>query len=266
MGRMMKTDGGSLTLRFSGGGAAGGFISVADPLGNVRGCCDKPEAELPPNREGKLDVGGVVGRSGDMYVIRDYGFGEPYVGHSKIVSGEIAEDITNYYAVSEQTPTVCALGVRVFPDGSIKGAGGFIMQLLPGADSNEELIARLQQKIAALGSLSAHIAGGRTAADIAGLIFTSIPYSLIDEAEIEYRCNCERDKYRRALKSLGPRELAYLREGGEEAEIICRFCGTRYACSQGVGEMYYEAEAELRQQTSRSANTRFNHRPAQETR
>jgi molecular chaperone Hsp33 len=246
MGKMMKTDGGSLTLRISGDGPAGGFICISDWLGNVRGCCDNPTAELPPNSLGKLDVGGVVGRNGDLYVVRDYGFGEPYVGYSKIVSGEIAEDITNYFAVSEQTPTVCALGVRVFPDGAIKGAGGFILQLLPGGGSNEELVMRLQANIGALGSLSALIAEGLTAADIAGKIFDAIPYSKIEEAGVDYLCPCGRDKYRRALKSLGLNELAEMRDSGEEAEIICRFCGTRYAfTTEELGKMYDERAEEI---------------------
>ena len=126
MGSTLKDASGSLTLRFRGNGPAGGLTCVCDAMGNVRGCADEPTAELPPNALGKLDVGGVIGREGELYVVRDYGFGEPYVGHVQLVSGEIAEDITNYYAVSEQTPTVCALGVRVNRDGSLKSAGGFL--------------------------------------------------------------------------------------------------------------------------------------------
>ena len=145
-------------------------------------------------------MGGVVGRNGDIYVVRDYGLGEPYSGFSKIVSGEIAEDITNYYNVSEQTASVCGLGVRVFPDGTIKGAGGFLLQLMPGADE-EELIPKLQANIDSLGSLSALIAEGKTASDIADIIFRGIPYSILEENEMEYKCNCERDKYRRAIKA-----------------------------------------------------------------
>jgi molecular chaperone Hsp33 len=244
MGKMMKTDGGSITLRLAGDGPAGSFICIADCGGNVRGCCDNPRAELPPNALGKLDVGGVIGRNGDLYVVRDYGFGEPYVGHSKLVRGEVAEAITRYYAVSEQTPTVCALGVRLERDGSVSGAGGFFLQLMPGRD--EALIARLQANLDAMGSLSQLIADGRKGRDIAGLVFGSLPFRLIEEAEMRYLCACDREKYRRALISLGPGELADMRDSGEEAEIICRFCNTRYAFStEELGQMYDEAEAEL---------------------
>lgn len=246
MGSQLKSEGSTLTLRIMGDGPAGSFICISDEKGNVRGCCENPQAELPPNSEGKLDVGGVVGRNGDIYVVRDYGFGEPYSGFSKIVSGEIAEDITNYYNVSEQTASVCGLGVRVFPDGTIKGAGGFLLQLMPGADE-EELIPKLQANIDSLGSLSALIAGGKTASDIADIIFRGIPYSILEENEMEYKCNCERDKYRRAIKSLGILELADMIKSGEEAEIICRFCGTRYAFPpEELSRMYEERKQEIK--------------------
>jgi molecular chaperone Hsp33 len=246
MGSTLKDEQGSLTLRISGGGPAGSFVCVSDSRGNVRGCCDEPTAELPPNALGKLDVGGVVGKSGELYVVRDYGFGEPYVGHCALVSGEIAEDVTNYYAVSEQTPTVCALGVRVDKAGGVMGAGGYMLQLLPGAD--EDIIPVLQANVDSLPSLSALIAAGRADGDIIASLLSGLPYSLLDEHDIEYRCGCSREKYRSAIKKLGIRELKDMRDSGEEAEIICRFCGTRHVFSpRELADMYDERVTELRQ-------------------
>ena len=190
-------------------------------------------------------MGGVIGREGELYVVRDYGFGEPYVGHVKLVSGEIAEDITNYYAVSEQTPTVCALGVRVNRDGSLKSAGGFLLQLLPGApDSPAE---QLEGRIRALPSLSALIAEGKSAEDIAALVFGDIPYGRVGESEARYRCTCEREKYRRSIKSIGIRELTDMARGREGAEVVCRFCGETYFFPpEEVDAMLAERKAELR--------------------
>lgn len=244
MGSLLKSEGSSITLRINGGGPAGSFVCISNCQGNVRGCCDEPQAELPPNAQGKLDVGGVVGSSGDLYVVRDYGFGEPYVGHSSLVSGEIAEDVTEYFAVSEQTPTVCALGVRVDIAGAVKGAGGFILQLLPNAD--EAIIPVLQENIDNIGSLSALIADGRGAADILPMILKDVPYSVLGESEMSYRCTCSREKYRSAIKKIGIRELKSMSEEGE-AEIICRFCGTRHVFSPAeLTEMYSERVTELR--------------------
>lgn len=246
MGATLKDEGSSLTLRIGGNGPAGSFTCVADSALRVRGCCEHPQAELPPNAAGKLDVGGVVGREGDLYVVRDDGFGEPYVGHTGLVSGEIAEDITQYYAASEQTPTVCALGVRVEQDGSLKGAGGFLLQLLPGAA--DELIDLLEARIAVLPSLSALIAEGKTAQDVAGLIFGDLPYRELEQRPAEYRCNCARERYRRSIRSIGLLELREMRDSGEEAEVVCRFCGERYVFPHAeLAEMYDERLAALRE-------------------
>ena len=245
MGGTLKDGDGSITLRISGGGPAGSFTCVSDALGNVRGCCEDPGVELPPNPQGKLDVGGAVGREGDLYVVRDYGFGEPYVGYTKLVSGEIGDDITAYYAMSEQTPTVCALGVRVWPDGRVKGAGGFLLQLMPGAP--DELADKLQERVEALPSLSALIGEGKRGEEITALVFGDIPYDLLETKLIRYRCNCSREKYRSAIKGIGIRELRDMRDSGEEAEVICRFCGERYVFPpEELAAMCAEREAELR--------------------
>lgn len=251
MGSTLKDDGGSLTLRFKGDGPVGGLTCVSDSAGHVRGCADEPTAELPPNAQGKLDVGGLVGRNGDLYVVRDYGFGEPYVGYVKLVSGEIGDDITNYYAVSEQTPTVCALGVRVNRDGSLKSAGGYLLQLLPGAE--EELAGLLEQRVQALPSLSALIAEGKTAGDIAALLFGDIPYREMGETEICYRCNCQRERYRHSIKSIGIQELKKIVDSREGAEVICRFCGERYFFPpEETDAMYLERKAELKSRKAAS--------------
>ncbi len=226
MGKMLKEENASVTLRIDGGGPAGKIVCVADCDGNVRGCCDDPDVELEPNAQGKLDVGGAVGNSGSIYVVKDLGFGEPYVGFSKIVSGEIAEDITEYYSVSEQTPSVCGLGVRVFPDGHCKGAGGFILQLMPGAD--ERIVPILQANLDYMPSLSQLIADGKSLEEIAEMIFGLVEYSILEEGELEYRCACGKEKYAKALVSLGCDELRDMCNEGKPIEIVCQFCETPY--------------------------------------
>ena len=250
MGATLKDDDGSLTLRFKSNGPAGGLTCVADSHGNVRGCADEPQVELPPNAAGKLDVGGVIGRDGDLTVVRDYGFGEPYVGSVKLVSGEIAEDITNYYAVSEQTPTVCALGVRVNQDRTVKSAGGFLLQLLPGAE--DALAEKLEERITALPSLSALIADGKTAGDIAALVFGDIPYNEMGWTEARYKCNCDRRRYRRSIQRIGIQELKSMCEAKQGAEVICRFCGERYFFPpEELDTMYLERVAELKEEKAK---------------
>ena len=245
MGATLKDEGGSLTLRFRGGGPAGTMTCVADAFGNVRGCVEEPKAELPPNAQGKLDVGGVIGREGELFVVRDYGFGEPYVGSVRLTSGEIAEDITGYYAVSEQTPTVCALGVRVNRDGSLRGAGGFLLQLLPGAP--DSLAEELEARVKVLPSLSALIAEGKTAEDAAALVFGEIPRDRMEVRELRYRCNCGREKYRKSIKSIGIRELRDMAGSREGAEVVCRFCGEVYFFPpEEVEEMLRERTEELK--------------------
>ena len=226
MGKLLKEEAGSVTLRVEGDGPIGRIVCVADCEGNVRACCDDPTVELPPNDKGKLDVGGVVGRKGSLYVIRDLGFGEPYVGYSPLVSGEIAEDVTEYFTVSEQTPSVCALGVRVNTDGSVKGAGGYLLQLMPGAD--ERITPILQANIDYMPALSQLIAERKSLEEIAGEIYGLVEFDVLESSEAAYRCTCAREKYAEALVSLGSEELRQLREEDGGAEIICQFCNTCY--------------------------------------
>jgi len=226
MGSLLKDKTDSLTIQIKGDGPAGTILCVSDYMGNVRGYAENPFAELPPNAQGKLDVGGAVGK-GSLYVIRDLGVGEPYVGISPLVSGEIGDDISEYYVNSEQTPTVCALGVRVAQDFRCKAAGGFLLQLLPGAD--ETLIPLLEKNVVEIGSVSKQIELGRTTEEIIDMVFEGIPYDIFDNIETEYRCACGRDKYLRALVSLSDADIEELSADEKPVETECRFCKKKYS-------------------------------------
>ena len=225
MGSLLKEEKQSVTLRFCGDGPAGTICCVSDWRGNVRGYADHPEAELPPNAKGKLDVGGAVGR-GQMHVLRDLGLDMPYVGVASIVSGEIAEDVTNYFASSEQTPSVCALGVLVHPDFNCRAAGGFLVQLLPYADP--AVVETIEKNIEKIDSVSRMVDSGMTPRDIIDTVFAGLPYDVLDEAQIEYVCPCSRERYARALLSLGKKELQRLLDEGEPDETLCSFCTKKY--------------------------------------
>ena len=226
MGSLLKDKTDTLSLQIKGDGPAGTILCVSNYRGDVRGYAENPDAELPPNDHGKLDVGGAVGQ-GTLCIIRDFGTGEPYVGISQLVSGEIAEDISEYFVTSEQTPTVCALGVRANTDNSCKAAGGFLLQLLPGAD--DAIIPTLEKNIAALRSVSKLIEVSRTPEEIIAMVLEGIEYDLFDSYEIEYQCTCNRDKYLRALISLNQADMDELAESGEPVETECRFCHTKYS-------------------------------------
>ncbi len=225
MGTLLKDRDNSLTLQLRGDGPAGYVVCVSDYMGNVRGYAENPDAELPPNALGKLDVGGAVGR-GTMYVIKDLGMNDPYIGVCPLISGEIAEDVTQYFATIEQTPTVCALGVRVGQDNMCFAAGGYLLQLMPGAE--ESVIARLETNINMMGSVSKLIAEGVTGDEIIGMVFAGIEYTMFDEFDAAYRCTCNRDKYKNALVTLNEKDMKELVDAGEPIETSCRFCGTKY--------------------------------------
>ncbi len=225
MGSLLKDKDNSLTLQLRGDGPAGMVVCVSDYMGNVRGYAENPDAELPPNSVGKLDVGGAVGQ-GTMYVIKDLGMSEPYIGVSPIVSGEIAEDITEYFASSEQTPTVCALGVRVDQENMCFAAGGFLLQLMPGYE--DETVDVLETNINMLGSVSKLIADGKTGDEIIAMVFSGLEYEMFDEFDAEYRCTCNRDKYKTALIGLSEADMDELRKSGEPIETNCLFCGDKY--------------------------------------
>ena len=226
MGDMLKGKDDSITLRMNGEGPAGTLIAVSDSQGNTRGYVQNPVVEIPLNEKGKLDVKGAVGTNGFLYVMKDMGMNEPYVGQTEIVSGEIAEDITNYFAVSEQTPSVCALGVLVDKDLSVKAAGGFIIQLLPGCP--EEVIEKIEKSISKIDSVTNILSQGMTPDDIAKIALDGIEIDKLDESEIEYRCNCSKQRVETALISTGIESLKEMAEENKDITVECHFCDKTY--------------------------------------
>ncbi len=226
MGSMLKGEGHSITLGVSGGGPAGSVIAVADAAGNAKAYATNPVVEIPLNPRGKLDVSGAVGREGKLYVIRDQGRGEPYVGLVPLVSGEIAEDITSYFATSEQVPTVCALGVLVDTDLTVKAAGGYLLQLLPGA--GEEEISRVEQNTLAMPPVTQLICDGLTPEELALRALAGMEPRVLDARTVEYRCDCTRQRMAAALASLGAGELRAMAAEDGQAELCCHFCRDRF--------------------------------------
>lgn len=230
MGQLLKGDGDSLTLRLDGGGPAGTIIAVSDSRGNVKAYAQNPVVELPLNSRGKLDVSGAVGKSGYLSVIKDLGLKEPYSGQIPIVSGEIAEDITSYFAVSEQTPTVCALGVLVNPDLTVRAAGGFLVQLLPFAE--QEAIDILEKNIRDIQPVSAMIDQEMTPEEICNLLLDGLHPHISGTVFPGYRCDCSRERVERAVVSLGREQLSQLIEEDHGTEVCCHFCGKKYQFSE----------------------------------
>jgi len=226
MGAMLKGEKASITLRLQGDGAASPIVAVADPQGNVKGYAGKKVLELPLNQYGKLDVSGAFGKTGLLYVMKDFGAGEPYIGQSPIVSGEIAEDIAHYYAVSEQIPTVCALGVLVNPDLSVRAAGGFIAQLLPAADHRE--IDRLEENIKKLDPITTMLNQGMDIESICQKVLDGFEMEILEESKVEYRCDCSLEKVKKALITLGKEELQTLPNEEGMTEVTCDFCDQTY--------------------------------------
>lgn len=225
MGSMLKGEKESITLRLSGGGPAGSVIAVADSQGNSRGYVMNPVVEIPLNEKGKLDVAGAVGKEGSLTVIKDLNLKEPYVGQTPIISGEIAEDITSYYAISEQIPTVCALGVLVNPDLSIKAAGGFIIQLLPTA--MDDTIDMVERCIKDIPSVTQMFTSGLTPEDICKKVLSEFDLDILDESHPEYKCQCSRERVEAALISTGLDSLKELAQD-EQTEVSCQFCDKKY--------------------------------------
>ncbi|MCL2696590.1 MAG: Hsp33 family molecular chaperone HslO [Oscillospiraceae bacterium] len=231
MGSLMKNERDLLTLRIDGGGPAGVLTVTADCRGNVRCCAGNYSVDLPLNAKGKLDVAGYVGKYGFLGVIRDTGQKEPYSTQIPLVSGEIAEDITSYYAISEQIPTVCALGVLVDRDRSIRAAGGFLIQLLPPVE--EEKIEFIENNIKNMQSVTEMLDKGLTAEQIALAGLEGLGGSILDEWEVFYKCDCSRERTEQMLVSLGKDELQSLAESGESIEVCCHFCDKKYHFKPG---------------------------------
>ena len=226
-------------MKLSGGGPAGTLLAVADSSGNVRGYAQNPVVEIPLKTNGKLDVSGAVGTDGQLTVIRDEGNGEPYSGCIPLASGEIAEDITRYYAVSEQTPTVCALGVLVDTDLSVKAAGGLLLQLLPHCP--DEVIDRIEKNVSRLEPVTTMLERGLTPEEILGRALAGMEFDVLDTGEPVYRCTCSRRRVERALLSMGEKALQELPDEQGQTEVTCRFCDKVYQFSRGELERLLRA-------------------------
>lgn len=225
LGELMKEDEASLTIRVNGGGPVGSVIAVSDNGGNVRGYVTEPKADLPTRPDGKLDVGGLVGTDGMLTVSRDIGLKEPYVGSTELVTGEIAEDLAQYMVESEQIPAAVGLGVLVDTDRTIKAAGGFIVQLMPGAP--EELITALEDNIFVMDQLTTVLAEDGVD-EAVRQVLKGLEYETVMRVPVEYRCNCSRERVEQALRSVGREELEDMAASGEETEVSCQFCDRVY--------------------------------------
>ena len=226
MGNMQKVENGSMTLQIKGGGPIGTIVCVSDPQGNVRGYVYEPNVPLVEKYPGKLDVGATVGTDGTLTVIRDLQMKEPYVCSVELFSGEIGDDVTAYFAQSEQTPTACALGVLIDRDQSVKVAGGYLLQLLPGAP--DEVIDTLEKGIKRSGAVTAMLEQGMSPEDILGQVCGDLGIVFMETTEVSYKCYCSRDRVTGALLSLGKKELTEIVEEGEPFPVECQFCDTVY--------------------------------------
>ncbi len=226
MGNMQKVENGSMTLQIKGDGPIGSIVCVSDPVGNVRGYVYEPNVPLVEKYSGKLDVGATVGKNGTLTVIRDLQMKEPYVGSVELVSGEIGDDVTVYFAQSEQTPTACALGVLVDTDLSVKVAGGYMIQLLPGAP--EETIDKVEAGIRRAGAVTAMLEQGLTPEDILGQVCGDLGVVFLETTPVSYKCYCDRERVTAALISLGREELTEIMAEGKEFPVECQFCDQLY--------------------------------------
>ncbi len=229
MGAMLKSDGDTLTLRVNGGGPAGTLMVVADNWGNVKCCAGDDKVNIPLREDGGLDVAGCVGRDGFLTVVKDMGLKEPYVGQIPLVSGNIAEDITAYYSISEQIPTVCALGIVFNDDATVKAAGGYMVQLVPPVmDTAVDVIER---NLGAMESISAMLAKGMQPEEYAMMALEGLNAEVLDSWEAVYHCDCSRERTERVLISMGREEIEKLAAEEEKTEVCCHFCNKKYEFS-----------------------------------
>lgn len=229
MGSMLKYEGDTLTLRINGGGACGTLTAVADYRGNVKCCVGNASANVPPTENGALDVAGVVGKNGTLTVIKDMGLKEPYCGQIPLVTGNIADDITAYYAESEQLPTVVSLGTIFGESGEIESAGGFMVQVVPPI--SESAVKVLEENIANMGSINKMLGEGLSPAEIALKALSGLGGDILDSWDAAYHCDCSRERTRGILMSLGAQELKRLADEQEITEVCCHFCNKKYEFS-----------------------------------
>ncbi len=230
MGNQLKEEKGAVTLRIKGDGPLGVITAVSDSEGNARGYVQDGSVDIPLKGPQKLNVGGAVGENGSLTVIKDIGLKEPYVGTIELVSGEIADDVAAYFVESEQIPSACALGVLVDTDQSILCAGGYLIQLLPGAD--ESVIGRIERGVARVGAVTEALRGGMSAQALLQAVLSDFDMEVVETAPVEYRCYCSSDRVERALISMGREELTALIEEQGEAELTCQFCDKVYHYSK----------------------------------
>ena len=236
MGAMLKSRDDSVTLRIKADGPIGGLTVGCDGVGNCKGYVQNNIVEIPLRADGKLDVGTAVGKNGNLYVIKDMGMKDPYVGNIPLVSGEIAEDITAYYAYSEQIPTVCGLGVLVNPDLTIKRAGGYLIQLLPGA--TEEEIEMLENNLKNVPSITKFFEQGKDVYDVINTLLEGFNPNVLDEDTVQYKCDCNKQKVEKALLSIGVKDLQEIYDEEDQIEMGCQYCDKKYYFTKNdIGKM-----------------------------
>ena len=228
MGAMLKGDKDLLTLQVSGDGPLKGMTVTADSKGNVKGYANNPEVMLPPNARGKLDVGGAVGQ-GLLRVVKDMGLKEPYVGQTVLQTGEIAEDLTYYFATSEQVPSSVGLGVLMEKDNTVKQAGGFIIQLMPFTE--EQVIASLEQNLAEFTSVTQVLDEGKSPEEMLGMLLKGLDLEITDTMPAQFYCNCDKKRVEKAIISIGKRDIQEMISDNKNIEVNCHFCNTSYTFS-----------------------------------
>lgn len=228
MGGMLKGDKDILTLQVRGAGPVHGITATADAAGHVKGYADNPQAMMPPNSVGKLDVGGVIG-AGVLHVMKDMGMKEPYVSTITLQTGEIADDLTYYFAASEQVPSVVALGVLMNRDNTVRQAGGFIVQLMPF--TSEEIISRLEEKLTKITSVTELLEEGKTPEELLESVLGEFGLEITDRMPVSFRCDCSRERVEKVLLSLGKKDLQEMIDEGKEVELHCHFCNRNYTFS-----------------------------------
>ena len=230
MGAMLKSENETITLQLVGDGPIGRVLAASDSNSNVKGYVTNPLVDLPKNSKGKLDVGGAVGKDGYLVVTKDMGLKEPYIGKTPLVSGEIGDDLTKYFAVSEQTPSVVGLGVLVDIDYSVKEAGGFIIQVMP--EATEEDISLLEENIKLVTSVTDMLSDGLLPENILEILLRGFEFEITQKRDTKYFCNCSRERVERALISIGEKELTDIIENDKKAQLTCHFCDKVYDFSE----------------------------------